>query len=275
MLRALIAAAAPLVLAAGAHALHACSGRADRGRRHARLAAARRCARRRVPGRASQPSRPRSSAGSRRPCPSAHVRWRYRLVANGIAVVVPAQALPLLARAPGRPRRLRVCDVPPEPRPQRAADRRCRSSGGRRSQNAGGGDEDRDHRRRASTRRHPFFAPTGYDDAAGFPKGQTRVHDGEGDRRAGVPAARVDLAVRGASVRPELSGHGTHVAGIAAGNAGTATQGGRALSGVAPRAYLGNYKALTDPDRCRTSGSTATRPRSWRRSRPRSPTGWT
>ncbi len=41
-------------------------------------------------------------------------------------------------------------------------------------------------------------------------------------------------------------GHGTHVAGIAAGNAGT-NAGGRILSGVAPRAYLGNYKALTVP----------------------------
>src|SRR6185295_9221545 len=43
-----------------------------------------------------------------------------------------------------------------------------------------------------------------------------------------------------------LSSHGTHVAGIAAGNANTLAEGTR-ISGVAPRAYLGNYKALTIP----------------------------
>ena len=45
---------------------------------------------------------------------------------------------------------------------------------------------------------------------------------------------------------PEHSSHGTHVAGIAAGNANTPAEGAR-ISGVAPRAYLGNYKALTIP----------------------------
>ena len=45
---------------------------------------------------------------------------------------------------------------------------------------------------------------------------------------------------------PVHSSHGTHVAGIAAGNANTLAQGAR-VSGVAPRAYLGNYKALTIP----------------------------
>ena len=43
-----------------------------------------------------------------------------------------------------------------------------------------------------------------------------------------------------------MSSHGTHVAGIAAGNANTLAAGTR-ISGVAPRAYLGNYKALTIP----------------------------
>ena len=42
------------------------------------------------------------------------------------------------------------------------------------------------------------------------------------------------------------SSHATHVAGIAAGNAGTLA-GSVRISGVAPRAYLGNYKVLTVP----------------------------
>jgi hypothetical protein len=45
---------------------------------------------------------------------------------------------------------------------------------------------------------------------------------------------------------PQLSGHATHVAGIAAGNHRTSTGAGR-VSGVAPRAYIGNYKVLTIP----------------------------
>src|SRR5207344_876139 len=46
---------------------------------------------------------------------------------------------------------------------------------------------------------------------------------------------------------PEQSGHATHVAGIAAGNAGTTATGGVKVSGIAPRAYIGNYKALSVP----------------------------
>ena len=42
------------------------------------------------------------------------------------------------------------------------------------------------------------------------------------------------------------SSHATHVSGIAAGNAGTLA-GNVRISGVAPRAYLGNYKVLTVP----------------------------
>ncbi len=52
---------------------------------------------------------------------------------------------------------------------------------------------------------------------------------------------------RGSRSIPFESGHATHVAGIAAGNANTPAPGGARLSGVASRAYLGNYKALTVP----------------------------
>src|SRR5439155_19674983 len=49
---------------------------------------------------------------------------------------------------------------------------------------------------------------------------------------------------------PVQSEHGTHVAGIAAGDNGVSAAGpaGRVkVSGVAPRAYLGNYRVLTIP----------------------------
>jgi subtilase family protein len=41
--------------------------------------------------------------------------------------------------------------------------------------------------------------------------------------------------------------HATHVAGIAAGDYDTTQRGGRPVSGVAPAAYIGNYKVLTVP----------------------------
>ena len=45
---------------------------------------------------------------------------------------------------------------------------------------------------------------------------------------------------------PTQSFHATHVAGIAAGDHGTSA-GSAAISGIAPNAYLGNYKALSIP----------------------------
>ena len=51
----------------------------------------------------------------------------------------------------------------------------------------------------------------------------------------------------------QASFHGTHVAGIAAGNAGTTAPPGRdhppvaGLSGVAPRAWIGNYRVFNVP----------------------------
>ena len=49
---------------------------------------------------------------------------------------------------------------------------------------------------------------------------------------------------------PDYSDHATNVAGIAAGDHGTsATVDGKTyqISGIAPNAYLGNYKVLTVP----------------------------
>ena len=82
----------------------------------------------------------------------------------------------------------------------------------------------------------------------GFPKGQKRF------TTAKVIVARVFPPKTGAtapSVRLAFNhddnSHGTHVAGIAAGNADTPTGQGH-ISGVAPRAYLGNYKVFVETD---------------------------
>jgi len=99
---------------------------------------------------------------------------------------------------------------------------------------------------------NPFFNPAGYSYPAGFPKGNTayttpkvivaRAFPGPGSGKEG----RLPLD-------PLTSFHGTHVAGIAAGDAGTTAPAGpdhprvTGLSGVAPRAWLGNYRVFTIP----------------------------
>ncbi|HXV02106.1 MAG TPA: S8 family serine peptidase [Gaiellaceae bacterium] len=100
--------------------------------------------------------------------------------------------------------------------------------------------------------RNAFFNPAGYAYPPGFPKGQraytsakviaARSFPGPGSGRRGrLPLDRLS------------SFHGTHVAGIAAGNAGTSSPGGRdhpptaGLSGVAPRAWIGNYRVFNIP----------------------------
>jgi minor extracellular serine protease Vpr len=96
----------------------------------------------------------------------------------------------------------------------------------------------------------PSFAGSGYSYPPGFPKGLAKGVNGK------VIVARA-FAPPGSGPRlrtafdPNGSDHGTHVAGIAAGESGiTAMVDGVKvpnLSGVAPDAYLGNYRVLTTP----------------------------
>ena len=81
---------------------------------------------------------------------------------------------------------------------------------------------------------------------AGYPKGQTAYTTAKVIVARAFPPARPVWKHAAKPFDPEYSSHGTHVAGIAAGNANTVAEGSR-ISGVAPRAYLGNYKALTIP----------------------------
>ncbi|NLG28395.1 MAG: S8 family serine peptidase [Chloroflexi bacterium] len=96
--------------------------------------------------------------------------------------------------------------------------------------------------------RHPMFSASAMSYPTGYPKGDTR------DTSAKVIAARIyvrpdDPPVAGEE-RPapgaKGSSHGTHVAGIAAGNTVSATYAGVAadIAGVAPRAWLLNYRVF-------------------------------
>ena len=176
--------------------------------------------------------------------PEAQVRWHYRLVANGLAVVVPRSQLGRLTALPG------VAKVYPSVRYRTQLDRSAQQIGapglwGTGLENAGQGmkiaiiDEGIDQT-------HPFFSPAGYTMPPGYPKGQTAYTTAKVIVARAFPPARPAWKHASKPFDPEFSSHGTHVAGIAAGNANTLAEGNR-IAGVAPRAYLGNYKALTIP----------------------------
>ena len=176
--------------------------------------------------------------------PSARIRWRYSVVANGFAVVLSTSDVERLARVPG------VAQVWPNVRYHALLDRSPEVIGadklwGPTFATAGNGmkiaivDDGLDAT-------HPFFDPSGFSYPAGFPKGQTTLATPKVivQRAFAPPSPQWKYAAR--PFDPENSFHATHVAGIAAGNHGVVAAG-RTLSGVAPNAYLGNYKALTIP----------------------------
>jgi minor extracellular serine protease Vpr len=97
-----------------------------------------------------------------------------------------------------------------------------------------------------------FLDPKDFTYPTGFPRGQTayttpkvivaRAYPGPGSGKQGRLA-----------LDRKASFHGTHVAGIAAGDAGTTAPAGpdhpevKGLSGVAPRAWLGSYRVFNVP----------------------------
>ncbi len=176
--------------------------------------------------------------------PAAQLRWRYGVVANGLAVVVPAGAEARLARLPG------VARVYESVRYHATLDRSPALIGaptlwGPNLSSAGAGmkigiiDDGLDQR-------HEFFSPAGYSMPPGFPKGQAAYTTAKVIVARAFPPRTPTYRNAGRPFDPLQSEHATHVAGIAAGNANVSA-GARVISGLAPRAYLGNYKVLTIP----------------------------
>jgi minor extracellular serine protease Vpr len=190
-----------------------------------------------------------AAAAIRTAITSATVTRRFQVVLNGLTVELPIRRLPRLSALPF------VADVYPSLRYTLALNRSASLISAPAFTAATGitgdgvkigiVDDGVDHL-------NPFFNPAGYSFPPGFPKGQraftttkvvaARSYPGPGSGSRGkLPLDR------------NASFHGTHVAGIAAGNSGTTSPGGRdhpptpGLSGVAPRAWIGNYRVFNVP----------------------------
>jgi subtilisin family serine protease len=179
--------------------------------------------------------------------PASRVTWRYSVVLDGLAVVVPRSQLARLGSTPG------VEQVWPNVTYRPLLDRSPGLIGAPQMwgmpsfSTAGNGikigivDDGVDQA-------HPFFNPSGYTMPPGFPKGNTAYTTAKVIAARAFPAPETKWPYAKVPFDPKQSEHATHVAGIAAGNYSPNAIAGRGpLSGVAPRAYIGNYKVLTYP----------------------------
>jgi Subtilase family len=95
-----------------------------------------------------------------------------------------------------------------------------------------------------------FFSPSGFSYPAGFPKGQTAYTTPKVIVARTFSPASNHWRYANTPFDPTYSDHATNVAGIAAGDYNTlaSVEGAHPrVSGIAPNAYLGNYKVLTVP----------------------------
>ena len=97
----------------------------------------------------------------------------------------------------------------------------------------------------------PFLSPKGFSYPPGFPKGDTKLTTAKVIVAKVFPGPVRDKNSNKAFDASEP--HGTHVSGIAAGDEGTNAPAGpdhpatTNLSGVAPKAWIGNYRVFTVP----------------------------
>ena len=189
--------------------------------------------------------------------PAARIGWHYGVALDGVSVVLPASDLARLRALPGATVWPTVTyhalrDIPAssaaataDPGPSLIG---ATALWGQSLATAGQGlkiglvDDGIDQA-------HPYFKPSGFSYPAGFPKGNSAYTTPKVIVARAFPSPSTHWKYADRPFDPLYSFHATHVAGIAAGDYDTPTapKGGSPISGVAPKAYLGNYKALTVP----------------------------
>jgi hypothetical protein len=181
--------------------------------------------------------------------PSARVAERYRVVLDGFTVSLPYRTLPKLTRMsfaahvwPSLRYRLKLNRSPGVI----GADVFHQATGANgEGVKIGVVDDGVDNS-------NPFLSGNGFTAPAGFPQGEAQFTSGKVIVARAFPGPGSGATGRLALDR-NASFHGTHVAGIAAGDAGTCAPAGAdhpatcGLSGVAPKAYLGNYRVFNVP----------------------------
>ncbi len=180
--------------------------------------------------------------------PGATVRWRYGVVLDGLAVAVPRSQVARLGKVPG-------ATVWPSVTYHSLSTRGPQLIGapavwGPTLATTGAGqkiaiiDDGLDQS-------HMYFDPTGFTYPAGFPRGNTAYTTPKVIVAKAFNPATSTWKYGNTPFDPQFSDHATHVAGIAAGDhdalATTANNARVRASGVAPGAYIGNYKVLTVP----------------------------
>jgi minor extracellular serine protease Vpr len=151
----------------------------------------------------------------RRAIPGAYVHWRYGITIDGLAVVVPRNSVGTLEHLAG------ISKVWPSATYRASLDRTPQLIGapvlwGPTRATAGQGvkigiiDEGVDQT-------HPFLSPTGFTMPAGYPKGDAAFATAKVIvARAFAPPSPI-LKFASLPFDPEISDHGSHVAGFAAG----------------------------------------------------------
>ncbi len=181
--------------------------------------------------------------------PQATVSRRFRIVLDGLTVTLPAKRLPQLVRLPF------VSKVYPSLRfklnlnesPSVIGAEVIEAATGARGDGVKIGVVDD-----GVDPTNPFFNPAGFSYPAGFPRGETQFTTPKVIVARAFPGPNSGKPGQLALDR-SASFHGTHVSGIAAGDAGTNAPPGRdhpavsGLTGIAPRAWIGNYRVFNAP----------------------------
>jgi minor extracellular serine protease Vpr len=187
-------------------------------------------------------------AAVRAAIPSARVQERYSILLDGFALQLPSRQLPKLLRVKGvtkvYPSLAYFATMDRGPSVIHATDLEAATGDAGQGVKIAVVDTGVDSS-------SPFLKPAGFAYPPGFPKGDTKLTTPKVIVARVFPGFPRDKNSTKAFDATEP--HGTHVSGIAAGDAGTNAPAGPdhpavgGLAGVAPRAWIGNYRVFTVP----------------------------